>query len=901
MAKRPDITTVASGYFGREALNNNFQEIQSAFDNTLSLDGSIPNGMQADLDLNGYSIANAGGIIIGGQNVIALLNTSVSSVATSAAQALTSSNAAANSASAAAASAVSAAADAASAATTWGYISPYTTEIQIIADDLIDGSFVAGDIYDFGSITTPTTGTSGSPDGFIVTVHNNLADITTVAGIDTDVTTVAGLSADVSSVAAIDTDVTTVAGNTADISTVASISANVTSVAGNAANIAAVGAIASDVTSVASISADVTTVAGISTTDLASVAAVDTDVAALGPIAADVTTAAGNTTNITTVATNDANITTVAGVATDVTTVSGISANVTTVSGISADVTTVATVNADVSTVAGVSADVSTVAGITGNIATVVANQTDIADVATDIANVNTVAANLVDVNHFGETYRIGVTDPTTSLDIGDLFFNTTTGVLKVYDGVGWTAGVTAGSGFLPLTGGTLTGTLTLDADPTTAKGAATKEYVDTIAAAGLHYHDPVRVESPVDLPSTYSNGTAGVGATLTNSGTQVALVVDGVTLSTNDRVLLYHQSNAAHNGIYEVTDTGSASTNWVLTRTSDANTYAPSDPNNFGQGDAFFVQEGTTGAGELYVMNTSGAITFGTTAITFTQISSAAIYSAGTGVSFNGTEINIGQSVGTTDSPTFNSITVTGTVDGRNVSADGTKLDGIATGATNYADADVDAHLNQSTATTGDYLSWNGTDYDWAPVPAGYADADVDTHLNTSSASSGEVLQWDGTDYDWAPVDAFPSGTKMLFQQTSAPTGWTKDTTHNNKALRVVSGTAGSGGTSSFTTIFANRTSSSTAAGGTVGSRTLSVSQMPSHNHTLLGRNNAGADGNLNEFGDTHQPQTRSNTTSILYNGGSGSHNHSFSGSSHSHTLDMRVQYVDLIIATKN
>lgn len=760
MAKRPDITTVASGYYGREALNDNFQEIQSAFDNTLSLDGSTPNAMQADLDFNGFNITNAGGIVIGGQNVISLLNSSVSSAATSAAQAVSSSNEAANSASAAAASAVSAAADAASAATSWGYFSPYTTEIQILADDLIDGSFVAGDIYDFGSITTPTTGTSGSPDGFIVTVHNNLDDIETVAGI----------------------------------------------------------------------SADVTAVAGISTSDLAAVAAVDTEVGTLGAISADITTAAG------------------------------ISANITTVAGIDSDVTAVS----------GVSADVTTVAGITGNLATVASNAANITAVGTDIANVNTVAANLADVNNFGETYRIGATDPTTSLDVGDLFFNTTTGVLKVYDGVGWTAGVTAGSGFLALTGGTMTGPLVLDADPTLAKGAATKEYVDTIAAAGLHYHDPVRVESPVDLPSTYNNGTDGVGATLTNSGTQAALVVDGVTLSTNDRVLLYHQANAAHNGIYEVTDTGSASTNWVLTRTSDADTYAPSDPNNFGQGDAFFVQEGATGAGELYVMNTSGAITFGTTNITFTQISSAAIYSAGTGVTLNGTEINIGQAVGTTDSPTFANITVTGNVDGRNVSADGTKLDGIAAGATNYADAEVDTHLNTSTATTG------------------------------------EVLQWDGSDYNWSPVDAFPSGTKMLFQQTAAPTGWTKDTTHDNKALRVVSGTAGSGGSSNFTTAFSNRTTSSTAAGGTVSNHTLSTARMPSHDHTLFtGRNDSGnthASGNVKgHVGNGYSPTYNVGNSWIGNTGGSGAHNHGFTGSSHSHTVNMAVQYVDLIIATKD
>ena len=186
--------------------------------------------------------------------------------------------------------------------------------------------------------------------------------------------------------------------------------------------------------------------------------------------------------------------------------------------------------------------------------------------------------------------------------------------------------------------------TITNLANPSNPFDAATKEYVDTIAAAGIHYHEPVRVESPSHLNATYSNGTAGVGATLTNaSGTQVALVIDGITLSLNDRVLVYNQLNAAENGIYVVSDTGSPTTNWVLTRATDADSYGASDPNALGEGDAYFVKEGDTGAGELYVMNTSGTITFGTTPINFTVIAETAIYTAGDGLSLNGTQFNIG------------------------------------------------------------------------------------------------------------------------------------------------------------------------------------------------------------------------------------------------------------------
>ena len=230
-------------------------------------------------------------------------------------------------------------------------------------------------------------------------------------------------------------------------------------------------------------------------------------------------------------------------------------------------------------------------------------------------------------------------------------------------------------------------GDLELNRDPQSALQAATKQYVDTIAAAGIHYHDPVRVESPTNLNATYDNGTSGVGATLTNAGTQAAITIDGVALSSADRVLIYNQTNAAHNGIYTVTTVGDGSTNWVLTRSTDADSYGVSDPNAFGEGDAFFVKEGDTGAGELYVMNTSGTITFGTTNITFSVIAETAVYSAGNGVTLTGTTfsadagtgvtvdgsgINIGQAVETTSDVTFNSVAaaLTGNVTG-NVSGD--------------------------------------------------------------------------------------------------------------------------------------------------------------------------------------------------------------------------------------
>jgi hypothetical protein len=186
----------------------------------------------------------------------------------------------------------------------------------------------------------------------------------------------------------------------------------------------------------------------------------------------------------------------------------------------------------------------------------------------------------------------------------------------------------------------TTTGTITTA--PASGNDIVNKSYVDTLFASGVHFHQPVRVESPINLNATYNNGTAGVGATLTNAGTQVALVIDGVTLSVNDRVLIYQQTTQTQNGIYVVTSVGSGSTNWVLTRASDADTYIINSANGLSEGSTVFVQQGTTGAGETYTCNTSGVITFGTTNITFAQISSSQIYSAGTGLTLSGTQFSI-------------------------------------------------------------------------------------------------------------------------------------------------------------------------------------------------------------------------------------------------------------------
>jgi hypothetical protein len=305
-------------------------------------------------------------------------------------------------------------------------------------------------------------------------------------------------------------------------------------------------------------------------------------------------------------------------------------------------------------------------------------------------------------------------------------------------------------------------GDLTLNQDPTAALQAATKQYVDTIAAAGIHYHDPVRVEREGNLTATYNNGTAGVGATLTNSGTQAALVIDGVTLNSADRVLVYEQTDQTQNGIYTVTNTGSASTNWVLTRATDADSYGPSDPDSLGQGDAFFVQEGAAGAGETYVMNTEGTITFGTTNITFAQFSSAQIYSAGngltltgvtfaagagTGVTVNANDIAIGQDVGTSADVTFNTVSanltgnVTGSVTGNASTASALQtarniaLSGAVTGSTSF---DGSGNVTIATTATSDPTITLGGDLSGSATLTNLGNATLTATINANSVALG-------------------------------------------------------------------------------------------------------------------------------------------------------------------
>jgi len=164
----------------------------------------------------------------------------------------------------------------------------------------------------------------------------------------------------------------------------------------------------------------------------------------------------------------------------------------------------------------------------------------------------------------------------------------------------------------------TFTGVVTLPAITTSSAStsAATKAYVDSVAS-GLDTKESVRVATTAagTLASSFADGAT----------------VDGITLATGDRILIKTQVGGSENGIYTVNASGAP------TRATDFDTDAEVTAGSF-----TFVEEGTTNANAGFVLSTTGAITVGTTALSFTQFSSSATIAAGTGLTKSGTTLSV-------------------------------------------------------------------------------------------------------------------------------------------------------------------------------------------------------------------------------------------------------------------
>ena len=294
-----------------------------------------------------------------------------------------------------------------------------SSNVTTVANNNSNVTAVAGKATEIGRLGT----TDAVADMAILGTTDVVADMNTLA--------TTAIVSDLDTLADISSNITTVAGVSGNVTTVAGIASNVTAVAGNATNI---NAVAADATDIGVVAGKATEIGRLGTAD----AVADMNTLGTSAIVTDMDTLADIASNITTVANNDSNVTAVANNS------SNINSAVSNASNINSAVSNATNIN----TVAGINANVTTVAGISSNVTTV----------ATNNSNVTTVASSITDVNTFANRYRIGSTNPTSSLDTGDLFFNTSANELRVYNGSTWQGGVTATGNFATTSGVIFTG-----------------------------------------------------------------------------------------------------------------------------------------------------------------------------------------------------------------------------------------------------------------------------------------------------------------------------------------------------------------------------------------------------------------------------------------------------------
>jgi hypothetical protein len=176
----------------------------------------------------------------------------------------------------------------------------------------------------------------------------------------------------------------------------------------------------------------------------------------------------------------------------------------------------------------------------------------------------------------------------------------------------------------------------TISTAPSGNNDIVNKFYADTLIS-GVNFHAACNYATTAALSpaNTYNNGTGGVGATLTASSNGT-LTIDGYTFVTADigkRILVKDEAAGANNGVYTLTQEGSASQPYILTRATDYDT-AGTGANSIDQGDLMLVLSGAVNANTSWVQQTALPITVGTTALVFVQFAAVQTYSAGTGLS---------------------------------------------------------------------------------------------------------------------------------------------------------------------------------------------------------------------------------------------------------------------------
>jgi hypothetical protein len=361
----------------------------------------------------------------------------------------------------------------------------------------------------------------------------------------------------------------------------------------------------------------------------------------------------------------------------------------------------------------------------------------------------------------------------------------------------------------------------TISTAPTNNTDIVNKQYADAIAS-GIHFHEAVALATTTALPAnTYNNGTSGVGATLT-ANANGALSIDSTLTVTAERVLIKNEVAGANNGVYVVTQVGSAGTPYILTRATDFDSVG-TGVDQIDEGDFFLVTSGVANLNTAWVQQTAPPITIGTTPIVFQQFSAPITYTAGTGLSESPTYTfniaNIG-TAGTYGSASAVPVFVTNaqgqvtSVTNTNIAINGSAVTGNISGS---------AGSVANALTLGTYLT--GTSFNGSAAVTATVDA-------TSANTASKVVARDSS-------GDFAAGTITAALAGNATTATTATNVAGGAANRLVYNT--SAGTTNFAV--APTTSStylywngSAFAWGTVAQSTpiLENDQTISSNYTL-------------------------------------------------------------------
>ncbi len=365
------------------------------------------------------------------------------------------------------------------------------------------------------------------------------------------------------------------------------------------------------------------------------------------------------------------------------------------------------------------------------------------------------------------------------------------------------TVNVTAGSNTIT---GTLTGAWTVNGDATVSSVANTALYVtggNLVVSTGIKTNNYL-----------YANGVAvSFDGTYTNSNVAAYLpTYEGNVGSPGGNAVFNGRTLNAGSNV----TTGTINGNWTLSSGSQINGLS---------GIAGANVTGTV-ANATYAVS-AGSAGSATTAATVTTAAQPNITSVGTltGLNVSGNANFTGQLISLGSN---GNVSITGGAAGQVLSTNGSGgLSWVSAAAAQTAitvTANAQPNITSTGTLTGLNVSGNAS-FTGANVSLGDA-----ANLKINGGSSGQLLTSLGSGtVAWQTAETvIPSGTRMLFAQTNAPTGWTKQTSSDNAALRVVSGTAGTGGSVNFTAAFTSQSVSgtvgSTTAGGTVGNSTISA-----------------------------------------------------------------------------